>query len=533
MCNQLSKLMVVFLVLFCAEVMAKPVVSIVASGKTSVSVPQNTLAAIYYTVTNNSSRPLTLNLEPLTGITQSVAGAPIVCGQPIVLPPQGSCLLTLVANGNNLPRSPVTGLRLSRKTKASKVYSMPTPGQDIYVIRGSNTPELVVISGDPIILYEVLNTAPVTKVLTIQNASTNLIVNSIAVELTSWSQSNPNDVLIDASNCNRAGGLLPGQTCMINFTPAMLATPIKTTEKFDVIISANGSSKTQTTAHLTLNPPVPITYSSAQYSDNPQIVPFPSGSLQLTLTNISGEAQTLNFTLPSSWRGVSYTGCSNPLAANSSCILTLSSTQANYASLFTINATSSSGYTSKILVPVAFVDADNNLVYSVNASTYSAVNMNHAVLISTSNVGYQWCSTSLTNCNQITTGATNSYNGMVNSSQIIAAFTAQGAALNTYAAGYCATLPNGTLNLNYYLPAICELGDSLQGAGCNPNTDNIYSNLIQYGFLSNFNGPFWSATEITTGAAWLDFFYGPVIGYQYQYVTNFYASVACVTQGHL
>ena len=539
MSNQLSKIMALFFAMFCTQVMANSVVSIVASGQTSVSVPQSTLAAIYYTVTNNSSRNLTLNLEPLQGITQSVAGGPMVCGQPIILPPTGSCLLTLIANGNNLPNSPVTGLRLYRNTKASKVYSMPPPGQDIYVTKGTNTPELVVISGEPVTLYQAPNTnppsTPVTKVLTIQNASPHLIVHTLTVELTFMSQGNPNDVLINASDCNRAEGLLPGQTCVINFTPAMLTPPISAAEKFEVILSANQSSRAQATAHLTLNPPVPITYSSMLYSDNPQIVPFPlsSGNLELTLKNISNDVQTLSFTPPSHWAGVSYIGCTTPVAPNMSCTLTFTSTRANYAGLFSITATSSTDYKSNILVPVAFADADNNLVYSVNtfASTYSAVNTSNIALISPTNVGYQWCPSGMASPCNITTNATSLYNGMSNTLAITSTFSLY--PINTYAAGYCTSIPSGTLNLGYYLPSICELGDKFQGAGCNPNTNNIYSNLIQYGFLSNFNGPFWSSTEINAGASWLEFFYVPSIAWQYEYLTNFYSSVVCVTQGNL
>jgi hypothetical protein len=76
------------------------------------------------------------------------------------------------------------------------------------------------------------------------------------------------------------------------------------------------------------------------------------------------------------------------------------------------------------------------------------------------------------------------------------------------------------------------LGDSDQGAECVASTDNIYTQLVQYGFLSNLNGPFWSSSEINAGAAWLEFFYPPLVAFQYPYVTNIYGSVACVTQGN-
>jgi hypothetical protein len=519
--KKLSKITALFLLIFSVQTLAQPVVSIIASGATRISVAPTSLAAIYYTVTNNTNRNLVLNLEPLQGITQSTTGAPYVCGHPIALGPHGHCLLTLIANGSQLPKHPVTGLRLSRKTNQSKIYSTPPSGQDIYVTQASDIPGLVIVSGDPIRLqgYIANETTPITKVLTLQNASTTLTTKSIEVALTSVEGSLPSDVTVDATNCNPPEGLLPGQTCLVYFTPATPSGSPNATEFFDVIITADDNAKYQTTARLTLNPPVPITFSSEAFGTGPQIIPFPegSGSLQLTLTNISSEPQTLQFAAPDRWNKVSITGCSSPLSPagspSSSCVLEFTAAQPNYAGIFTITAISNESSLT-VPVPMAFADSDNNLVYSVQNSSYRAVYPNPGYL--------QWCPPGDNPCNQITTHADDLYNGLSNTNAITTAF---GESDPNYAASLCVNL----VSSNYYLPAICELGDSLQSAGCKPNTDNIYSNLVQYGFLEQFNGPFWSSTEIQAGAAWLEFFYGPFFSYQYQYVSDFYASVACVT----
>lgn len=517
--KQLRKITALFFILFSCQTLAEPVVSIVASGATKVSVPPNSLAAIYYTVTNNTSRSMTFELEPLRGITQSTTGAPYVCKKPIALGPYEHCLLTLIVNGSQLPNWPVTGLRLSRKTNQSKIYSTPPTGQDLYVTQAPDVPSLVVISGDPIRLNGFIDnqTTPVTKVLIVQNASTTLTTKNIQVALTSVEGSTPSDVSVDATDCNPAGGVPPGQTCMINFTPATQSGLPSAPEYFDVIISANNNAMYQTTAHLILNPPVPIIYSSTTYNNGPQIIPFPvsSGNLQLTLTNISSETQTLRFTAPQNWSNVSYSGCASPLSPtgpSSSCVLIFTSTRPNYAGIFTIKATSNNTSVT-IPVSIAFADADNNLVYSVNGSSYNAVQTNPGYL--------QWCPPGNNPCNQTTTNAVSLYNGLANTTAITTIF---GENDPNYAASYCANLTGG----NYYLPAICELGDSTQSAGCTPNTNNIYSNLVKYGFLANFIGPFWSSTEIQKGAAWLEFYFGPHFSYQYQYVTDFYANVACV-----
>ena len=530
MSKKLSKIIVLIFALLSIEVMAQPVVSILAAGATSIAVPPNTLAAIYYNITNNTPQTLTLNYEPLPGITQSTSGDQ-VCGQPIVLAPNASCLFTLVANGSNLPSSPVKGLRLYREVRSGKIYSTPPSGQDIYVTSGSSTPELIVVSGDPVVLYQ--SSSPVTKVLTIQNASTSLTVSSITVSLNPY----PNPVIIDKTDCN--SGLQPGQTCAINFTPT--GTALTSAQQFEVIVSANGNSSAQATASLTLNPVVPITYNSHTYGSNPQIVTFGvNNPLYIRLNNVSGEDQTLSFNPPNYWSQVNISGCTS-ISSNGTCTLILNSSKANYAGLFTINSTSRSGYTTQVLMPVAFQDISNNLVYSVNPPYYLAIQttpqnpppQNPPPQYSPN----QWCSSSANpNCNLFVTGATDLNNGFVNTSNITSTFTSVNYLLNTYAAGYCSNL--STSGLSYYLPAVCELGNDLQGAGCATGTDNIYNNLIQYGFLTNFIGPFWSSTANTDsnnieipGSAWLQFLYTSYIGFQYTYFTDFNASFACAAQG--
>ncbi len=66
---------------------------------------------------------------------------------------------------------------------------------------------------------------------------------------------------------------------------------------------------------------------------------------------------------------------------------------------------------------------------------------------------------------------------------------------SSYAAELCYQSMNGGASTGtWYLPAICQLSGSGQGAGCASGLANIDSNLVQIGF-GNLSGIFWSSTE--------------------------------------
>lgn len=69
---------------------------------TTVSVPVNTSATVLYTITNKSSKPHTLQMRPMTGVTQITLGTN-VCGNPFTLSGKNaSCTLSLQVNGYQL-----------------------------------------------------------------------------------------------------------------------------------------------------------------------------------------------------------------------------------------------------------------------------------------------------------------------------------------------------------------------------------------------------------------------------------------------
>lgn len=74
---------------------------------TTLAVAANGTATVQYRVTNQSSKPHTLTMRPILGITQITTGLN-VCGNPFVLRGKNSCKLSLQINGSQL-NDPVTG----------------------------------------------------------------------------------------------------------------------------------------------------------------------------------------------------------------------------------------------------------------------------------------------------------------------------------------------------------------------------------------------------------------------------------------
>jgi hypothetical protein len=108
---------------------------------------------------------------------------------------------------------------------------------------------------------------------------------------------------------------------------------------------------------------------------------------------------------------------------------------------------------------------------------------------------------------------------------------------NFSAAGLCygitsdnsGEVPPGT----WYLPAICQMGGSGQGAGCSsdlPIPNNIDTNLVQLGF-GGLEGTYWSSTESSSDPqylAWWQYFISNSGSNQgHDYKDNPYVGIRC------
>jgi len=100
---------------------------------TTVSVPANGSAIVQYRVTNQSSRPHTLIMQPIQGIAQITTGLG-VCGNPFVLSGKNSCILFLQINGSQLNSPIVDGPVVCQQGSTNQCYR-PSSANNLKISR--------------------------------------------------------------------------------------------------------------------------------------------------------------------------------------------------------------------------------------------------------------------------------------------------------------------------------------------------------------------------------------------------------------
>jgi hypothetical protein len=237
-------------------------------------------------------------------------------------------------------------------------------------------------------------------------------------------------------------------------------------------------------------------------------VPVGGGSGSITITNTgTNTAYDVSAMLPGGWSGVTQdsSGCASVAPADA-CTLTFTSTSP-YVAQRNLSITGDN-LTSPPTITLVF-SMDGYLVWSVPTASSALV------LASSDASSSQSWSPNLSNIAGITetsvgppcNGATD---GACDTAQIEAVY---GSPYTTYAAGLCDEITSdntGTVAMGtWYLPSICELGGSGQGAGCSSGLANIDSNLMQLGFGGFTADNYWSSTEysgVPTVYAWAEYF---------------------------
>jgi trimeric autotransporter adhesin len=231
-----------------------------------------------------------------------------------------------------------------------------------------------------------------------------------------------------------------------------------------------------------------------------------SGSITITNTGMY-TAYHVSAMLPGGWSGVTQdaSNCAVLAPNGGTCTLTFTST-APYVAQGNISI-NGDNITSPPTIALAFT-IDGYLVFYVpTASTAIVVADSDASSpnswsVTFSNIAGITDSSTAPPCNGATDGA-------CDSGQIEAYY---GTPYTNYAAGLCDEITSdnsGTVTIGtWYLPAICELGGSGQGASCSAGLANIDTNLVQLGF-GGLNGLYWSSTEYSgnpTNIAWIQNF---------------------------
>lgn len=182
---------------------------------TTIELPANGVAVVQYRVTNQSSKPHTLVMQPLQGVTQLTSGVG-VCGNPFVLRGKSACVLSIQINGSQLTHSILDGPVICQQGSTNQCYRPSS----INILRITQAPPItdavIAVSGSPLSLT--LN-GP-TGQLTITNNSTDVAATNIASNFTGTAL----DGLVTETG-NTCTSVAPGGSCTLTYTPGNTLVP--------------------------------------------------------------------------------------------------------------------------------------------------------------------------------------------------------------------------------------------------------------------------------------------------------------------
>jgi len=499
---------------------------------TSLSVPGNGTALVQYLVTNQAAQSFSLVMTPITGITQITTGVGI-CSNPFTLPSRGSsCTLSLQVNGSQLTHSITDGPIVCEQGSSLQCYK-PSPsnilninvGANVYTVGGSVTG----LTGTVTLLNNGTNSTPIST-------------DGSFTFSTPFVEGRPYAVTVGTQPVN--------QTCNVSHGTGTVGGSNIT----DVGVSCVTNTTTLTTSISNLALSV---YGHTEYgvAGTP-----PSGAARvITITNTGNyPAENLEVTAPTWPLGTipttSATNCVSPLAAGSTCTITV--TPGDTATSDGTNPCSTTG--TAPVAGVVQVTADNAGTVSTNVVVldYGCIYQGGHVyafddtaaifgsvggkVAATSNqaapnpYGIPWDSSSgclngfpYNNC--YTTNAYSNSNGtnVAGGNTYVIYHTLTGTydeLATSYAAGLCTSSISGYSD--WYMPAICEMGFDRTGAGTGcgtsgtPTLQNMQSNLVNFNNLNLLAGFYWSSTDYSGDpqtSAWGEYFASGGSSIQYSY----------------
>lgn len=176
---------------------------------TTIAVPANGTAMVQYRVTNQSSKPHTLTMQPTQGIAQMTTGLNI-CGNPFVLRGKSFCILSLQVNGSQLS-SPVTnGPMVCQQGNMNQCYRP----NSVNILRITQAPPItdavITVTGSPL----TLTVNGPTGQLMINNTSTQVTATNIASNFTGTAL----DGHVTETG-NTCANVPPNSSCTLTYTP--------------------------------------------------------------------------------------------------------------------------------------------------------------------------------------------------------------------------------------------------------------------------------------------------------------------------
>lgn len=182
---------------------------------TTIAVPANGTAMVQYRVTNQSSKPHTLTVQPIRGITQITTGLN-VCGNPFVLRGKNSCILFLQINGSQL-NGPVTDSPVVCQQGNPNQCYRPSSANILRITQAPPiTDAVITVTGSPL----TLTVNGPTGQLTINNTSTQVAATNIASNFTGTALDG--NVTETGNTC---ANVPPGGSCTLTYTPSNTVVP--------------------------------------------------------------------------------------------------------------------------------------------------------------------------------------------------------------------------------------------------------------------------------------------------------------------
>lgn len=180
-----------------------------AQTPTHLALPANNIAIVQYRVTNQSSKPHTLSMQPIPGITQITTGLN-VCGNPFVLRSKNSCILSLQINGSLIKSAITDGPVVCQQGNLNQCYR-PSKANILRITQAPPiTSAVISVTGSPL----TLTVAGLTGQLTINNMSTQVAATNITSNFTGTALEG--NVTETGNTC---ANVPPGGSCTLTYTP--------------------------------------------------------------------------------------------------------------------------------------------------------------------------------------------------------------------------------------------------------------------------------------------------------------------------
>lgn len=475
---------------------AKPLWTFVPQTPTDITVAKGSGAQVIYTVNNQSSRPKTLVMKLIAGISQSA---------PCQLPAKGSCTLTLNVNGATLQGDVVGGPVLCQQ------------GNDLQCYQPSST---------NILRIRLIEQPPVQQFTVTPSAGANGSISPATAQVV-----NAGSSLTFTATPNTGFGvsqwLLDGNVVQTGGTTFQLNN-----------IQANHAIQV-TFGQTTLSP---LTQNLALSINSPGADPALSGNARIIRIENTGSIPANNVQVSTSGfpAGTSITNndCTGTLNAGATCDITITpggtaspDNSANACTtspgtepeptIVTVSADNVPSTNVNVLVLGYGCIYQGGFLFSVDDSTPNTGSIGGKVAALTDeeeSLASQWA----TELND--TAADSITDGFANTNALATPegqYPAAQACLNKSSQGFT----------DWFMPAICELGRFVgpgSNAGCGNTNPNLYTTLHTNNLGGFANVAYWSSSEFSgdpAGVAWLQGFSN---GLQSGGGKNGYQRVRCV-----